>query len=129
MSKAKDSSCRARLWQPITSAPVAADLELAVTEGDEIVAVQFPCRRVSGGWINSQTKKRLDVSPTLWRLWQHSEEPEALRELAERGRTLALALPEPDKSRILAYVETLEAEAAEAERQQMSEQRRLPTRD
>ncbi|MGZ5025061.1 MAG: hypothetical protein ACXWBS_09370 [Chthoniobacterales bacterium] len=29
----------------------------------------FPCRRITGGWMNSKTKERLDVRPTHWRHW------------------------------------------------------------
>jgi hypothetical protein len=59
-------------WQPIASAPFDRDLELAVIEGDGQHALVFPCRRIFGGWINAQTKKRIDVRPTHWREWLHA---------------------------------------------------------
>lgn len=38
------------------------------------------------------------------------EEPQALLDIARRARVLAGALPDPDKSRILRYVQKLEKE-------------------
>jgi hypothetical protein len=36
-------------------------------------ALVFPCRRHLHGWINSETKKRVeDLRPTHWREWQAS---------------------------------------------------------
>ena len=40
------------------------------------------------------------------------EQPETLLYIARRAHTLACALPEPDRSRILKYVQKLEKEAA-----------------
>ena len=34
------------MWQPITTAPLNRDLELAVVDKDEPHALVFPCRRV-----------------------------------------------------------------------------------
>jgi hypothetical protein len=56
-------------WQPIASAPFDRDLELAVIEGDGEHTLMFPCRRIFGGWVNADTKKRIDVRPTHWREW------------------------------------------------------------
>ena len=60
---------KAFMWQPISSAPFDRDLELAVVDKDEHHALVFPCRRISGGWMNAGSKKRIDVSPTHWREW------------------------------------------------------------
>jgi hypothetical protein len=57
------------MWQPISTAPFASDLELAVIDGDGPHALVFPCRRILNGWMNSETKERLDVRPTHWRDW------------------------------------------------------------
>ncbi len=57
------------MWQSITTAPFDRDLELAVMEKDEPHALVFPCRRIPGGWMNTGSKKRIDVSPTHWREW------------------------------------------------------------
>jgi hypothetical protein len=58
------------MWQPITTAPFDRDLELAVIESDDVQVLVFPCRRVSYGWVNSDTNRRVDVRPTHWREWQ-----------------------------------------------------------
>ena len=57
------------MWQPITTAPVDRDIELAVLDQDGPHALIFPCRRVAAGWMNSQSGERLDVRPTHWREW------------------------------------------------------------
>ena len=58
------------MWQPITTAPLDLDLELAVLDTtDEYVALVFPCRRLADGWISATTKKLVDINPTHWREW------------------------------------------------------------
>jgi hypothetical protein len=61
------------MWQPISSAPLDRDLELAVIDIDGPHALVFPCQRILGGWINAQTKQRLDVRPTHWREWRATD--------------------------------------------------------
>ena len=56
-------------WKPISTAPFDSDLELAVIDRDEAHALVFPCRRVLGGWINAESRVRIDVQPTHWRHW------------------------------------------------------------
>jgi hypothetical protein len=56
-------------WQPIQKAPFDRDLELAVIGYHGPHALAFPCRRILGGWVNAETKKRIDVQPTHWRDW------------------------------------------------------------
>jgi len=57
-------------WQPIATAPFDRDLELAVINYDGIHTLVFPCRRILGSWINSETKKRINnLRPTHWREW------------------------------------------------------------
>jgi hypothetical protein len=56
-------------WKPISTAPYSGDLELAVIKNDGAHAVEFPCRRVVGGWIASETNKWIKVRPTHWRVW------------------------------------------------------------
>jgi hypothetical protein len=58
-------------WQPAHTAPFDRDLEIAVLDRDEAHALVFPCRRVLGGWINAETRQRVDVLPTHWREWNH----------------------------------------------------------
>jgi hypothetical protein len=57
-------------WQPINTAPFDRDLELAVLERDEVCALIFPSRRTLDGWINAETKQRIEVQPTHWRVWE-----------------------------------------------------------
>lgn len=57
------------MWQPVTNAPFEQDIELAVLE-DGLHAVIFPCQRTLVGWVKSDTRERLDISPTHWRAWQ-----------------------------------------------------------
>ena len=57
-------------WQPISTAPVERDLQLAVIDHDGPHALIFPCRRTPAGWVNVQTKRLIDVRPTHWREWQ-----------------------------------------------------------
>ena len=56
-------------WQPIYTAPFHRDLELAVFYGGELHILDFPCRRVVGGWVNAATKVRISIGPTYWRQW------------------------------------------------------------
>jgi hypothetical protein len=57
------------MWQPISKAPFDRDIELAVLDAAGAHALVFPCRRVLGGWISSQTGKQIEVWPTHWREW------------------------------------------------------------
>ena len=54
----------------VSKAPFDCDLELAVLDQDGAHALVFPCRRILNGWMNAETKERLDVRPTHWRAWQ-----------------------------------------------------------
>ena len=56
-------------WQAIAAAPFDRDIELAVINYDGVHALVFPCRRILDGWIDAETKKRVDVRPTHWRGW------------------------------------------------------------
>lgn len=57
------------MWQPISTAPLGRDLELAVIDDDGPHALVFACRRIVGGWMKVESKERLDVRPTHWREW------------------------------------------------------------
>jgi len=61
-----------RDWQPISNAPFNHDLELSVINYDGTNALVFPCRHILGGWIEAETKVRIDVQPTHWREWQEN---------------------------------------------------------
>jgi hypothetical protein len=57
-------------WQPVSTAPFDRDLEVAVVSQGIAHALLFPCRRVLGGWIAAETKKKIEVYPTHWREWR-----------------------------------------------------------
>jgi hypothetical protein len=56
-------------WEPISTAPFDCELELAVIGAEGPHALAFPCRRILGGWIHAETKKRIDIRPSHWRGW------------------------------------------------------------
>jgi hypothetical protein len=56
-------------WKPIATAPFDRDIALAVIGYDGVHAVVFPCRRILGGWIKSESRERIEVYPTHWREW------------------------------------------------------------
>lgn len=58
------------MWELVSKAPFDCDLELAVLDRDGAHVLVFPCRRILNGWMNAETKERLDVRPTHWRAWQ-----------------------------------------------------------
>lgn len=57
------------MWHEISTAPFNRDLELAVIDTSGARAFGFPCRRVLGGWVKADTKRRIDLRPTHWREW------------------------------------------------------------
>jgi hypothetical protein len=62
------------MWRPFSTAPYEGDLRLAVLDQNgHAHALVFPCRRVLGGWVNSETKKPVNIRPTHWKEWV--EEP------------------------------------------------------
>jgi len=73
MYEAGAVGARARwtMWQPVSAAPFDLDLQLAVIDNvGEAHALVFPCRRILGGWIDTESKRRLDLIPTHWRPWR-----------------------------------------------------------
>jgi hypothetical protein len=63
------------MWQPISSAPYDSDLRLAILDHYGYAhALVFPCRRILGGWVNSATKKWVDIRPTHWKKWVEESE-------------------------------------------------------
>jgi hypothetical protein len=58
------------IWVHIAAAPYDRDLRLAVLDTDGAAhALVFPCRRILGGWVKSQSKERLSINPTHWQEW------------------------------------------------------------
>ena len=62
-------------WQPIVTAPYNVDLELAVIDHLGAHRLVFPCHRIPTGWLKSETDEWVEVHPTHWRKWEHSERP------------------------------------------------------
>ena len=54
---------------PAHAAPFDRDLELAVIDGHDVLAIAFACRREFDGWKNARDRKPLDIDPTHWRYW------------------------------------------------------------
>ena len=65
----QDERDAASPWQPISTAPFNLDLELAVMEGGEIVALVVPSRRVIYGWAEARTGNPIAVRQSHWRAW------------------------------------------------------------
>jgi hypothetical protein len=62
------------MWQPVASAPLDRDLELAVIDKADVHALVFPCRRLRDHWIHAGTHARVEVHPTHWREWKPQTE-------------------------------------------------------
>ena len=64
------------MWRPILTAPFDRDLQLAVIDKAGAHALVFACRRTLEGWIDAESKRRIDVHPTHWRDWdEKASEP------------------------------------------------------
>jgi hypothetical protein len=61
-----------RKWQAIATAPANAELELSFYEKGQHHALTFPCRRDGSGWRDVRTNRSVEVTPTHWRLWDHT---------------------------------------------------------
>lgn len=56
-------------WRPVACAPFDRDLELSIIEGPTPHALAFPCCRILRGWVDAETRERIEVDPTHWREW------------------------------------------------------------
>lgn len=61
------------MWKPASTAPYDRDLQLAVLDKDGTHSLVFPCRRILNGWMNAETRERIDIRPTHWREWQQGD--------------------------------------------------------
>lgn len=76
-------------WKAIDTAPFDRDVELAVIDAAGVDALAFPCRRIFGGWVNAETKKRLYyLLPTHWR-----DRPDPMPATPSRGGEMVGAGP------------------------------------
>ena len=41
-------------------------------DGREIHALIFPCRKIGTEWVDAATKKRVEIEPTHWRIWNEN---------------------------------------------------------
>jgi hypothetical protein len=60
---------QASVWIPIHAAPFDRDIELAVIDGHDINAIEFPCRREIDGWKSAGDRRPVGIDPTHWRHW------------------------------------------------------------
>lgn len=56
-------------WLPVSIAPSYDDLEVCVVDNRGLQALVFPVRKSGAIWIDSKTKKPVDIRPTHWRKW------------------------------------------------------------
>ncbi|MDE1974132.1 MAG: hypothetical protein KGL96_03840 [Hyphomicrobiales bacterium] len=56
-------------WDEIISVPSGRNLEVAVIDKTGVHPIAFPCRYQDGVWINANTRKPIEISPTHWRAW------------------------------------------------------------
>jgi hypothetical protein len=59
-------------WLPVAIAPSDIDLEVCVMDGREIHALIFPCQKSGTQWVDTATKKPIDIQPTHWRKWDEN---------------------------------------------------------
>lgn len=70
----RDRETKQAFWERVATAPYDRDLRLAVFDEQGVAhALVFPCRRILGGWIKSQSKERVYIDPTHWQEWSESE--------------------------------------------------------
>src|SRR5271157_5612720 len=61
------------MWRPVSTAPFDRDLRLAVlAQSGDAHALVFPCRRVVGCLVKSETRQRLELSPSHWQEWEET---------------------------------------------------------
>jgi hypothetical protein len=56
-----------RVWKSIDSAPDDREVEVQVADSFGPYTLTFPCRLTQEGWVNANSKGRLEVEPTHWR--------------------------------------------------------------
>ena len=61
-------------WLPAALAPSDQDLEVCVLDYEGIVhALAFPCNKDGTDWVDARSKKRADLQPTHWRMWERHQ--------------------------------------------------------
>jgi hypothetical protein len=65
-----DVHCLPVKWLPVSIAPPDGALEVCVMDKSGIHTLLFPVRKSGVDWVDALTKKRVDISPTHWRLWR-----------------------------------------------------------
>ena len=55
-------------WRLIATAPFEEDVELVVTDVDgSLYGYRHPCRRTAKGWVRSDTRTPLALTPVRWK--------------------------------------------------------------
>ena len=55
-------------WRLMQTAPFEEDVELFVTDVDgSLYGLRHPCRRTAEGWVRSDTRMPLAVTPVRWK--------------------------------------------------------------
>ena len=61
-------------WLSASLAPSDQDLEVCVLDYEGIVhALAFPCNKDGTDWVDARSKKRADLQPTHWRMWERHQ--------------------------------------------------------
>lgn len=69
MTHMPDDDFRCR-WLPIAIAPENCDLQVGVAGKGGVMPFHFPCRRISGSWLNVWSNEPVLIYPTHWRIWR-----------------------------------------------------------
>ncbi len=56
------------MWKDVSTAPRDQYLAVAIID-KEVHAKTFPCILTRDGWLNAETMRQLEVSPTHWHNW------------------------------------------------------------
>ncbi len=55
-------------WRLIVTAPLEEDIELLAADADgSLCELHHPCRRTTEGWVRSDTRTPLAVTPLRWK--------------------------------------------------------------
>ena len=64
-------------WNPY-DVPADRDVRLAVINGGGTVhSLVFPCRRVGNSWVDTKSRRSVEVYPTHWQEWMQKKAGEA----------------------------------------------------
>lgn len=58
------------MWNPIVSAPLGRNIELAIIDENGLRSLISPCEKQLAGWRDPLTGALVEVHPTHWREWE-----------------------------------------------------------